>query len=300
MLNKVDFTNKIWDTLDNQKLISLIKDFDLNPSVESDVFQEITELIWGDGVCNPIFFVAIPYLIDIASRLQIKESKDLWSYLGCWISTHEKYRCNVSEEVLEYFDSSLKYAEETCIKQITSVEKLDETDALYLYASLFAFAKHKLGYMTMSGYKDDFEGVSVAECPRGHLNDVTVYNSGIVAYEKGQKPCCITMLEVTDIGLEAEKNNKWVLFEERIQQEIDNENTSNEVKSHLELSKSIINKGVTSQLLTKYAFSLYGSLLYCNGSIDISMRIFHGWDEITCIKCGEKFIFADGWCEDKY
>lgn len=299
-MKKVDVTNSIWSTAENQKLAVFIKEFRLNPSVESDIFQEITELIWQDGVCYPIFFAAIPYLIEIASNLEIEASKDLWNYLGCWISTHKKYRCEVSKEVLECFDLSLKCAEEACIKQIISVEKLEETDAQYLYASLFAFAGHRLGYMTMSGYKDDFAGTSVTECKNGHLNDVTVYNSGIVAYEEEEKPCNIVKIDVNDIPLKAEKDNKWQLLEGRIQRGIDNKNTSKEVRSHLELAKMIISKGVTSRLSIKYAFSLYGSLLYCNGSVEAAMRAFHGWDEIACIECGEKFVFADGWCDDKW
>ncbi len=299
-MNKWNFSSKVWDKLENQQLKNLINNFQLNPNVESDVFQKITELIWEEGTCYPMFFETIPYLIEIASKLPIQESKDLWSYLGCWISTHDKYRSGISEEVLECFDSSLKHAEEACIKQIISVEKLDEADAQYLYASLFAFAKHRLGYMTMSGYKDDFAGTSIAKCPQGHLNDVTVYNSGIVPYEEKEKPCMITMLGKIDIGYERQENNKWTLFDKRIQQEIDKGNTSKEVKSHLELSKNIIHKGINSNLNMRYAFSLYGSLLYCNGSFDASMRVFHGLDELVCVKCGKKFIFADGWCEDQY
>lgn len=299
-MNKWDFNSKVWDTWENQQLKNLVNNFEKNPYVTSDVFRKITELIWEEGTCYPMFFVTIPYLIEIASKLKIEESKDLWSYLGCWISTHGKYRTGVPEEVLECFDFSLKYAEEACIKQILSVEKLDEEDAQYLYASLFAFAKHRLGYMAMSGYKDDFAGTSIAKCPKGHLNDVTVYNSSIVPYEEKEKPCNITMLEKIDIDYEKQENNKWGLFEKRIQRKINNEDTSTAVRSHLELSKNIIQKGISSNLNMKYAFSLYGSLLYCNGSVNASMRIFHGLDEIACVVCGEKFIFADGWCEDQY
>lgn len=299
-MNKLEFTSKVWDTLENQQLKNLISNFDLHPYVSSDAFQKITGLIWEEGTCYPMFFVTIPYLIEIASRLKIEESKDLWGYLGCWISTHDKYRSGVSKEVLECFDSALKYAEEACIKQILSVEKLDEADAQYLYASLFAFAKHRLGYMAMSGYKDDLAGTSIAKCPKGHLNDVTVYNSGIVPYEEKERPCNIAMLKKIDIAYERQESNKWELFEKRIQREIDNENTSTAVKSHLELSKNIIQKGISPKLNMKYAFSVYGSLLYCNGSFNASMRVFHGLDELVCVECGEKFIFAEGWCEDQY
>lgn len=74
-------------------------------------------------------FAAIPYLVEIAAKLPMNELKDLWVYLGCWISTHEEYRKRISEDMLECFDLALRYAEKVCIEQITSVEKLDDTDA---------------------------------------------------------------------------------------------------------------------------------------------------------------------------
>lgn len=287
------------DTLSDQKLKELINEFRENPDVASDVFMEITELIWDAGTCYPLFWEAVPCLIEIASGLKIEASKDLWSYLGCWISTEDKYRNGVSKEMLEHFDSSLKYAEGACIEQIARADKLDDTDAQYLYASLFAFAKHRLGYMTMGGYMDDLEGTSIAECPQGHLNDVTVYNSCIVAYEENEKPCAPNIPGPVDIGCESRENNHWKPLEEKIQMVMDNENIDKEVKAHLLLSKDILSRGVDSGLDIKYAFSVYGSLLYCNGSVDAAMRVFHGLDEITCAECGKKFVFADGWCEDK-
>ena len=287
------------DTSSDQKLKELINEFRENPDVASDVFMEIIELIWDAGTCYPLFWETVPCLIEVASGLKIEESKDLWSYLGCWISTEEKYRDGVSKEVLEHFESSLKYAIGACIEQIARVDKLDDTDAQYLYASLFAFAKHRLGYMTMGGYMDAFAGTTITECPQGHLNDVTVYNSGIVAYEENEKPCALNIPGPADSGYESQENNSWKLLEEKIQIVLDNENTDKEVKAHLQLSKDILSRGVDLRLDIKYAFSVYGSLLYCNGSVDAGMRVFHGLDEITCTECGKKFVFADGWCEDK-
>ena len=115
-----------------------------------------------------------------------------------------------------------------------------------------------------------------------------------------EKPCIISEIETIDIHLEMRNDNEWKHFVKRIQRELDNENTSIEVKSHLKLAKYIVERGVTPQLPIRYAFSLYGSLLYCNGSFDAGMRVFHGLDVITCVECGEKFIFADGWCEDRW
>lgn len=300
MIEKINLDSDIWSAAENKQLKSLIEEFALHPYVESDLFREIADCIWESGTCYPMFFVAIPYLVEIAAKFELDDSKALWQYLGCWVSTHEKYRNIVSEEILECFDNSLQYAEEVCIKQLASSELLKETDAQYLYASLFAFARHRLGYMSMSGYKDDFVGTSIAKCPNGHLNDVSIYNSGIVAYEEDESPRSIVDIGEVDIDDEITTNNYWRLFETTIQEKMTDMTTERDVRSHLELAKKIIRKGINPNLRMSYAFSLYGSLLYCAGAHDAGMRIFHGWDEIVCAECGEKFVFADGWCEDEF
>lgn len=298
-MRKIELDDSIWGELGIQNLPELINEFEKNPEVDSEIFYELVDCIWDAGTCEPAFFAAIPHLIDIASKLEFCRAKDLWSYLGSWISTHKKYCEEVPEEILDMFYSSLRYAEKVCIESIFKAGKLSDIDAVYLYAGLFAFSKHDLGYMTMSGYKDDLEGTSVAKCENGHLNDVTVYNSGIVAYEEKELPSSITAPDLDSINYHFEKrdDNPWLLFEEGIQKLIKIDSISKEIKAHLRLSELIVKHGVKPDLPVKYAFSLYGSLLLCNGSIDESNRIFHGWDKIICQECGQEFIFADGWCE---
>lgn len=298
MVKKIGYNNKIWNTSGGGRVIDLIEKFSITPVVESDVFEELVDYIWDSGTCKPLFFVVIPYIIEIASVNDFKVTKDLWCYLGSWIATHEKYREGISDDVLECFDLALVHAEERCIEQIVLVAQISNIDAQYLYASLFAFAKHRLGYMTMSGYKDDIAGTSIAVCQNGHLNDVTVYNSGIVPYEKTECPRNVREVYIKDIKIEDRKDNPWIFFEKKIQKGLEDQSISKEIISHLKLAQEIIRHGVTPSLSMKYAFSLYGSLLYCNGSFNEGVRILHGWDEFTCLQCGEKFIFADGWCED--
>ena len=63
-MDKINFTNKIWDSPENQRLKELIEEFELNPYVTSDTFQELMSLIWEDRTCYPVFFIIIPYMID--------------------------------------------------------------------------------------------------------------------------------------------------------------------------------------------------------------------------------------------
>ena len=298
MVKKIGYDNKIWNTLEKERVIDLIEKFRVNPVVESDVFEELMDYIWDSGTCKPLFFAVIPHIIEIASVNDFEAAKDLWCYLGNWIATHEKYREGISDEVLECFDLALECAEERCINQIVSADQMSNIDAQYLYASLFAFAKHRLGYMTMSSYKDGIAGTSIAVCQNGHLNDVTIYNSGIVPYEMAECPHNVREVYIKDIKIEDREDNPWILLGKKIQKGLAIQSTSKAIVSHLKLAQEIIRHGVTPNLSMKYAFSLYGSLLYCNGSFSEGMRILHGWDEFTCLQCGEKFIFADGWCED--
>ena len=298
MVKKIEYTHKIWNMSENNNICCLIEEFAQEPDTESEIFEEITDCIWDSGSCKPIFYAVIPYLIEIASNLDYNAAKDLWCYLGSWISVQDKYRNDISGDVLELFDLSLKTAQKECIRQIVSVEKIETDDALYLYAGLFAFAKHRIGYMTMGSYKDDIVGVSTTKCRLGHLNDVMVYNSGIVPFDHEECSHDVPMAEFKSSEGNSDPQNPWIDFLDKFENVLNYGEVSEEIKSHLLLAESIVKSGITSALPMRYAFSLYGSLLYCNGSHDEGKRILHGWDKIICDECGEEFVFADGWCED--
>ncbi len=293
-------SNMYFEKLNNKEVAELLHLFEKNPDTESDVFLDLKDCIWQEGICNHDFYIVTPQLIRIAANIDFSVSKDLWSYLGCWISTQEHDRNVVDGEILNAFDLALEYAEKECIKQIRMIEKMDDLDAQYLYASLFAFAKHRFGYMTLAAYKDDIIGTSCAKCPNGHMNDFSIYNSCIVPYEGEEKACDIA--NVTDVMEEysKRKDNPWKAFADRFRKIIDLEEVDSQIKKHFELSYNIVCNGVTKDLNLKYAFSLYGCLLYCNGSLKESMRAFHAWDKVCCNECKEYFIFAEGWCEVEY
>lgn len=299
-MNSDYLDDRHFDKLDNKILVELLVLFEKDPNTNSDVFFEIKDNIWEEGTCYPDFYIMVPQLIRIASGLDISISKDLWSYLGCWISTQKHCRKDVCGEILDDFDKALEYAENECINQICTIEKFDDLDAQYIYASLFSFIKHRLGYMTLASYKDDLVGTSISKCPDGHMNDFSIYNTCIVEYEGEEKACNVTGVEYSLEEFPEKKHNPWRIFLHRFLNIIDSEEISPEIKSHFELSALIVSRGVTQDLDLKYAFSLYGCLLYCNGSFAESMRIFHAWDKVCCNKCKKIFTFAEGWCEDFY
>ena len=119
----------------------------------------------------------------------------------------------------------------------------NDLDAQYLYASLFSFIKHRLGYMTLASYKDDLVGTSISKCPDGHMNDFSIYNTCIVEYEGEEKACNVTGVEYSLEEFPEKRYNPWRIFLHRFLNIIDSEEISPEIKSHFKLSALIVSRG---------------------------------------------------------
>lgn len=295
-MNKLEFDRKYWDFYDKE-IPTLIKKFSLNANTETEEFRKLMGYIWDAEVCLPPFYAVIPHLIYITSNETFEIAKDLWCYVGAWVSIQSKYRLGVPEEILVCFDDSLKYAESACIKILAEQRSIPEEDAAYLYPALFAFAGHAFGIMALSDYKDGAEGTSLAKCDNGHLIDVTVYDSGIVPYEQEEESRIVPApdLDCFEYPFAKEKENSWSCLMPKIQRAILSKDTSNRIISHMKLSLLILEYGVTPDLPMKFAFSLCGSLLYSERAIDLADRMFHGWDIVKCKICGNEFQFSDHW-----
>lgn len=299
MLKKIDLVDITWKKIGSENLPNLIKLFSQNPDIDSDIFYEIQDEIWEEGVCKTSFFLTFPYMVEIAALQPYETAKDLWIYLGMMASTQQIYRELVSNDILILFDKALEFAEEMCINAIVTQKEISSNDALYLFSSLFSFSKHKFGYMAISCYKDDFIGTSLWKCEKNHINDVTIYDSGIVEYEKSDPQKTISKVDCDSLKYKfvTKNNNPWIKFSDIFDEFILNHKPSEPILSHLKLSKLIVQNGVISDMPMRFAFSLCGCLLLCNGNIDESNRILHGWDQVICPLCNSKGLFADYWYE---
>lgn len=162
-MNSDYLDDRHFDKLDNKILIELLVLFEKDPNTNSDVFFEIKDNIWEEGTCYPDFYIMVPQLIRIASSLDISISKDLWSYLGCWISTQKYYRKDVCGEILDDFDKVLEYAEKECINQICTIEKFDVELCQYL-------GHKKLNFSPSIAYAERI----IFMLPEPHLQPVVV------------------------------------------------------------------------------------------------------------------------------
>lgn len=72
------------------------------------------------------------------------------------------------------------------------------------------------------------------------------------------------------------------LIDNRMQTE-----TSSSIKSHLKIAAKVLEQGVTGKLPMRFAFSVYGSLLYCNGCINSANLFFMGGTKWYALSAGK-------------
>jgi len=297
---KLELDSKFWGLYD-EKIPGLLESYSQNISTDTDELDEIMDYIWDAGTCKPPFYAVIPHLIYFASNVDFDIAKDLWSNIGIWVCRQEKFRCGVPEEVLSIFDNSLRYAEKKCAEVLAEQDQIDSYDALYLFPSLFSFSKHAFGYMALGSYKEEPEGSDITACSQEHEYYVTVLPTGIVPYGVEEEPHIIPSVDSKDFEYPFENNNNgWNCFLDRIENKISNGTIPDNILSHLKLARIILANGVTPNLPMRFAFSLCGSLLYCQSTVDSACKMFHGWDVMKCTTCGEEYPFYEHWSIGHY
>nr|WP_302168512.1 hypothetical protein [uncultured Schaedlerella sp.] len=293
---KLDLDSKYW-SLYSEEIVELLDDFSKNINASTIEFSKIRDIIWDQGTCNSSFYAVIPHMIFYASKADYEIAKELWSNIGIWVSTQEKFRCEVPEEVLTVFDNSLKFAEKKCAELLAKQIQIVYDDARYLFPTLFSFAGHVFGHMTLSDYMAPIEGADVATCSQGHDEEFSIFDTGIVPDGEKKEHHIIKSVDTEDFEYPFEKSseNHWSCFLDVIDEKLSGESITDPIRSHLKLARLIIANGVTSNLPVRFAFSLCGCLLYCKSSEEAANRMFHGWDIVKCKVCGEEYRFCDRW-----
>lgn len=293
---KLDLDSDYWDLYD-EKIPGLLQLYSQNIRAYTDEFDEIRDYIWDAGACEPPFYAVIPHMIYFASNVDFEIAKELWSNIGIWVSRQEKFRTGVPDEILSIFDHSLRYAEKKCAELLVKQNQIAHDEARYLFPTLFSFSKHAFGYMALGSYKDEPEGIDVATCSQGHEDEFTIFNTGIVPYGVVAESHIIIPVGSKDFEYPFEKSHDttWSDFLDTIDNKISSNIIPENILSHLKLARIILENGVTPNLPMRFAFSLCGSLLYCQSTEDLANRMFHGWDMVKCTICGEEYQFCDHW-----
>lgn len=297
MMEKIEFSHPFWKNDDTQLIADLIGKL-WEEKDNDNIILDIDDLVRENDERMPVLYGIIPYIVEIAVNKEAEEAIKIWTYLGCWVYNQNLFRTGIDTFVLKCFDEALKNAEVKLCEYLSKGYKLNESDLEYLYACLFAFAGHDFGCIVVDPFRDYEEGAALARCPNGHLNEFAVYDNGIFLYDEKERKRGLPAVPMGEFAypLEKEQQNSWKILMPLIDNRMQTE-TSSSIKSHLKIAAKVLEQGVTGKLPMRFAFSVYGSLLYCNGCINSANRFFHGWDEVVCPVCGEKYVFADYWCD---
>ena len=68
-------SNMYFEKLNNKEVAELLHLFEKNPDTESDVFLDLKDCIWQEGICNHDFYIVTPQLIRIAANIDFSVSK---------------------------------------------------------------------------------------------------------------------------------------------------------------------------------------------------------------------------------
>lgn len=296
MIEKVEFDHHFWENYDIKFISDLIEKL-WEENDNDSIILDIDDLVRENDERMPILYGIMPYIVEIAIKKEAKETIKIWTYLGCWIFNQNLFRTGIDTFVLKCFDEALKSAEVKLCEYLSKGYELNESELEHLYACLFAFAGHDFGCMVVDTFRDYEEGYASAQCKKGHLNEFVVYDNGIFTYNEDIRKKDLPTVPPSELAypLEKEQKNNWKILIPLIDNRMQTE-TSLAIKSHLKIAVKVLEQGVTDKLPMRFAFSVCGSLLYCNGCINSANRFFHAWDEVECPVCGEKYVFADYWC----
>jgi len=296
MLKRIGFSNKFWGNYDTKLISSLIEKLWKKNNIDN-IILDIDDLVREDDKRTPVLYGIVPYIVEIAVKKETKETKKIWNYLGCWVFNQNQFRAGINTLVLEYFDEALKFAESRLCEFLSKGYKIDMPELENLYTCLFAFAGHDFGCMVVDTFRDYEEGYASCRCKNGHLNEFAVYDNGVFSYNENEKEKDIFVVPQNELEypFEKEHKNNWKIFIPQIDKCMQTE-TSLSIKSHLRIAMKVLEQGITKHLPMRFAFSVCGSLLYCNGCTNCANRFFHAWDKVVCSVCAEEYIFADYWC----
>ena len=295
-MKKIELSHNFWKNYDTKLISDLIEKL-WEENDNDNIILDIDDLVRENDERMPIMYGIVPYIIEIAVKKETKETKKIWNYLGCWVFNQKQFRSGVNKVVLECFDEALKIAEISLCEFLSKGYKMNESELENLYTCLFVFAGHDFGRMVVDTFRDYEEGYATARCKNGHLNEFAVFDNGIFCYNENEREKYFPLVSPSELEypFEKEQKNNWKVFLPLIENCMQTE-TSLAIKSHLRITMIVLEQGITDKLPMRFAFSVCGSLLYCNGCINCANRFFHAWDKVVCPVCGEEYIFADYWC----
>lgn len=302
-MGKIAFGHEAWRQAENvhmePAIWELVEQFQECPdtSMDSDVFAELCERICESNTIYPAFYLVFPYLVDIVMGLDAGQARDLWEWMGAWISeSYQPYASKQPREVMEVYRESLAAAEKAVLNFISRYDFSSCGNSIhYLLGAPFAFVKPEFGYLSTMF---DTELQEETVCPAGHMETYTIRKNGMKD-SSGR-----SVLRQADSwegirgqidGMPVRNANPWVRLLPLI--------GTFEACEAKTVAEAVCRKGLGRETPFQAAVFLYLYLLQNisrdREDIRFSKLCFQMFQKVSCPVCGAGFAFIDGWQHPK-
>ena len=297
-MRKIAWGHEAWmqaeDAHSEPAIWELVEQFQECPdtSTDSDVFMELCERICESNTIYPAFYLVFPYMVDIVTREPEEAARELWMWMGAWLSdSYQSYASKMSEVVMEVYRESLIVAEVAVLDFISRHDFSSYVDFHYLLGAPFAFVRPKFGYLS-TVLDTEFE--EEASCPGGHIESYNIRRKGIT--DSSDRYVSVREISWKEIRVLLEKMpvrhpNPWDVLLPVID--------AFENCEEKQIAEAVCKKGISRETPFRIAVFLYIYLLQNisrnKEEILFSKNCRRMFDKISCPVCGVHFTFIDGW-----
>lgn len=118
---------------------------------KDDVFLELHDQIFDSNTCLPQFYLALPYLIEMACHATTSIACELWATIGGWLSEGvQSYYDDIPEYAIKIYEEWLHYGVDECLKFICQND-LPDCDCLsYLLITPLGMINPTFSYIATS------------------------------------------------------------------------------------------------------------------------------------------------------
>lgn len=302
-MRKIALGHEAWRQAENAPMEpaiwELVEQFQECPdiSMDSDVFAELCERICESNTIYPAFYLVFPYLVDIVMGLEAGQARQLWEWMGAWISeSYQPYASKLPREVMETYRESLATAERAVLDFISRYDFSSCGNSIhYLLGAPFAFVRPEFGYLSAMF---DTELIEETACPAGHMETYTIRRKGM----KDSSGRSVSPQEDSWEGIRGQLDrmpvrnaNPWARLLPLIGTFEDCEAKS--------VAEAVCKKGLGTEAPFQAAVFLYLYLLQNisrdKGDTQFSKLCFQMFQKVSCPVCGASFAFIDGWQHPK-
>lgn len=298
-LRKIPLDNEFWTQSEpaytGPSVCDLLRQFEACPDTgrDSEVFAELCERICESNTIYPVFYLVFPYLVDLVVRQPAEQAKELWEWMGAWLSEgYQAYASRMPREVMDVYQESLILAERAVLDFISQYDFASCRDSVgYLLGAPFAFVNPEFGVLSTM---HDMEIWLETSCPGGHTSLCTVQRRGITDSSERSvfhSEVCWRELRGRLDRMPVRSPNPWDSLLPLPARAEEGEKK--------QIAAAVCQKGISGDSPRSAAVFLYSYLLEslspCEEEVQFARVCYRLLDKISCPECGVSYTVIDGW-----